>query len=151
MFYPTEFLNTINSSGLPPHLLQLKKGQPIILLRNVCPAYGLCNGTRLICRNFFSRLIEAEIAIGPRAGQIVYIPRMPLVQSESQLPFDLKRIQFPIRPAFAMTINKAQGQTFNFVGLWLEEPVFSHGQLYVALSRVSSRDNIKLNVVISRI
>ena len=71
---------------------------------------------------------------------------MPLIHSESNLPFDFKRVQFPIRPAFAMSINKAQGQTLSFVGLWLEDPVFSHGQLYVALSRVSSRDNLKISL-----
>ena len=58
----------------------------------------------------------------------------------------MKRIQFPIRPAFAMTISKSQGQTLEYVGLWLNEPLFTHGQLYVALSRVSSRNNIKISI-----
>ena len=43
--------------------------------------------------------------------------------------------QFPIRPAFAMTINKAQGQTLSKCGVLLDEPVFTHGQLYVAALR----------------
>nr|GFD47794.1 hypothetical protein [Tanacetum cinerariifolium] len=60
-FYPMEFLNSLNVSGLPPHVLRLKIGCPIILLRNLDPSDGLCNGTRLICRKFEPNLIDAEI------------------------------------------------------------------------------------------
>ncbi|RCV25517.1 hypothetical protein SETIT_5G173100v2 [Setaria italica] len=45
-YYPSEFLNTLTPNGLPPHLLKLKIGCPVILLRNIDPANGLCNGTR---------------------------------------------------------------------------------------------------------
>ena len=45
-----------------------------------------------------------------------------------------------------MTINKAQGQTLNYVGLCLTEPVFMHGQLYVALSRVTDGANLRMIV-----
>ncbi len=58
------------------------------------------------------------------------------------MPFQLVRHQFPIRLAFAMTINKAQGQTIPYMGLDLRNPVFAHGQLYVALSRVQAKKNI---------
>jgi ATP-dependent DNA helicase PIF1 len=46
-----------------------------------------------------------------------------------------------------MTVNKAQGQTIPTVGVYLLEPVFSHSQLYVALSRATARSNIKILVV----
>jgi len=95
-------------------------------------------------KKFFHKIIHAEIAVGAYSGQQVYITRMPLTPSDTDLPFAMKRIQFPIRPAFAMTINKSQGQTLEFVGLWLDQPLFTHGQLYVALSRVSSPNNNKI-------
>jgi ATP-dependent DNA helicase PIF1 len=46
-----------------------------------------------------------------------------------------------------MTVNKAQGQTILNAGIYLPEPVFSHGQLYVALSRSTSRKNVKILVI----
>ena len=131
---------------MPPHKLELKEGQPIILLRNVDPVQGLCNGTRLICKRFYGRIIHANIAIGEQKGNDVFISKKPLTPSDTDLPFDMKRIQYPIRPAFAMTISKSQGQTLEYVGLRLNEPLFTHGQLYVAMSRVSSRKNIKISM-----
>ena len=85
-------------------------------------------------------VIDAEIATGSHVGKRVFIPRITLSPSEDgfQMPFKLKRRQFPVQLAFAMTINKAQSQTLGRMGLFLPTPVFSHGQLYVALSRVGS-------------
>lgn len=86
--------------------------------------------------------MECEIAIGRHAGKRVLIPRIPITPSDSNLPFQFTRVQFPLQLSFAMSINKAQGQTMKTVGLHLVTPVFSHGQLYVALSRAMSRENI---------
>uniref|UniRef100_A0A453CJW6 ATP-dependent DNA helicase n=1 Tax=Aegilops tauschii subsp. strangulata TaxID=200361 RepID=A0A453CJW6_AEGTS len=147
-YYPAEFLNSLTPNGLPPHILKLKINCPIILLRNIDPASGLCNGTRLIVRGFMRNAIDAEIVLGQHASKRVFLPRIPLCPSDDEMfPFRFKRKQFPVRLSFAMTINKAQGQTIPNVGVYLPEPVFSHGQLYVALSRATSRSNMKILTV----
>jgi ATP-dependent DNA helicase PIF1 len=142
--FPVEFLNSLTPSGLPPHKLILKKGAIVILLRNLDNKNGLCNGTRLIVRQCSPRVIEAEIATGKNSGKIVFLPRIPMDSSDGDLPFVFRRRQFPVKLAFAMSINKAQGQTMNKVGIYLQSEVFSHGQLYVALSRVTNVDNLVL-------
>jgi len=64
--------------------------------------------------------------------------------SKTDWPFVLCRRQFPIRVAFAMTINKSQGQTLNNVGVYLPSSIYSHGQLYIVISQVTSNANIKI-------
>ncbi len=109
----------------------------MILLQNM-PG-GLINGTRLIVVKLMQHIIDAEIATRPDKGRRVFIPCLNITPSNTKkMPFTLRQRQFPLRPAFAMTINKAQGQTLQTVGVYLPKPVFCHGQLYVAFSRCSS-------------
>ena len=144
--YPVEYLNSLNLSGLPPHRLNIKTGAPIMLMRNLDPVRGHCNGTRYVVSHITGRYIEAHIACGEYAGNKLLIPRIPLIPTDAGLPFTLRRRQFPVRPAFAMSVNKAQGQTLQRVGVLLDEPVFTHGQLYVAASRCGQRQNIRFYV-----
>lgn len=142
--YPVEYLNSLNLSGMPPSKLNLKIGCPIMLLRNLASSQGLCNGSRLIITRLTDHVIEARILFGDHAGNLVFIPRITLTSSPTVLPFMFKRRQFPVRVAFAMTINKSQGQSLKHVGLDLRISVFTHGQLYVALSRCTSPLSIKI-------
>jgi ATP-dependent DNA helicase PIF1 len=114
-----------------------------MLMRNIDQANGLCNGTRLKVRKLGNNVFECTILTGTNIGDIVLIPRMSMITDNLNLPFKFKRRKFPVSICFCMTINKSQGQTLSVVGLYLSRPVFSHGQLYIALSRVKSKQELR--------
>ena len=145
--FNTEYLNTLAPSGLPAHRLFLKTGMPLMLIRNLNPKMGLCNGTKLIFNKVHkNHLLECTIAGGEFNSRKVLIPRITLKPKDREFSFEWSRRQFPVRVCFAMTINKSQGQTLQNIGIWLNDYCFAHGQLYVAVSRVGSPSKIKFAI-----
>ena len=152
-FFTTEALNAMNHARLPPHILNLKVNCIVMLLKNLDPAGGLCNGTRLVVKEVKKNILVCthlaeECEWRNKNGkkpETVAIPRLPCDGDAKDLTIDFVRQQFPVRLSFAMTINKSQGQTLRRVGLDVSQsPCFSHGHLYVAMSRVCSRNDIKI-------
>ena len=128
--YSIYFLNSFNPSS---HILLLKRGAVVMLLKNL----------DLVIKNIFRHLLDVEILSGYYRG---YLPKMLFQPSDSGFPYMLKRLQFPIRLAFSVTINKPQGQTFDKVGIFLDRPCFFNGQLYVEFSRARAFTDIKVKL-----
>jgi len=148
-----ENIATKTPTGFPHHKLELKVGSIVILIRNISIPDGLCNGTRLIVEQLDDHVITCRVletsksSNGPRViGKSFDFPRYRFMyepERGASTPYlRYSRLQFPFKLGYAMTINKAQGQTLNRVGVVLSSNVFSHGQLYVALSRARSILNI---------
>lgn len=148
--FTPDFLNSIKTSGLPNHYLRLRIGTPVMLIRNIDPNDGLCNGTRLQIIQLANHILQAKVITGTRVGEKVWLHRLLLSPTDSKLPFKMRRRQFPLKVAFEMTINKSQGKTLAKVGLLLPRPIFSHGQLYVVVSRVKSRKRLKILITDKR-
>lgn len=128
--YPTEFLNTIDDPTMSLHRLRLKL-RCTLIHREAC-AKGRASGLIF----YFPTMLQVTvISQGTFFGDKHILRRISLYPSQSRLPFRFKRLQFPVRLAFAMTINKAQGQTLDLVGFYLPNQLAAHGLLYVTLSQ----------------
>lgn len=139
-------IEELRYQGMPLHQLNIAVGSPILLLRNIDKKRGLCNGTRLRVTKLLTNSIIAVILNGNKAniGTTVAIPRIDFQskKNDTSLNVSFVRRQFPVTLAYAISINKSQGQTIERVGIYLPQPVFTHGMLTVAMSRVTNPDNL---------
>jgi len=81
--FQQEFLNSIAQGSNPPHILKVEKGAPLMLLRNIDPIYGLCNGTQLLCRGLFKNMLDVEILTGSNVGKRAFLPKIKLKTNAS--------------------------------------------------------------------
>ena len=129
---PSEVLNSTSRPGLPPHKLILKPGCLVMCMRNL--SREVCNGTKLQVQSCKQYLLDCKILTGPGKGKIITIPRIKLTDNNTPNTFILRRKQFPVCLAYAITIDKSQGQSLEHVGVSLTSECFAHGQLYTAIS-----------------
>lgn len=118
----------------------------MMLVRNMNVAACLCNGTRVIVCHHSRHEVFVRV-LGARRGdpnEYAGIPRVTLYSKPEVASYRFKRKQFPLRPSFAMTVNKGQGRTLSCVGVDLRNPAFAHGQCYVAFSRATSPKGVKV-------
>lgn len=139
----SDVMNGFTSNGVPHHELVLKVDDICIVLRNLSKRYGLATNTRVRILHITESCIRVQtINDHPKTA---YIPR---IRFKFRLPFaesfDIMRTQFPLRLAYSMTFNKSQGQTIERVLVDTTVPPFSHGHTYVALSRVTRYDSIRI-------
>ncbi|OWZ15154.1 LOW QUALITY PROTEIN: Helitron helicase [Phytophthora megakarya] len=142
-FFEPKVLHAVNLNGNPPHKLMLKKGIPIMMMRNLNPDLGPCNGTRLRIEDLKDHVTHATIMTGERKGQHVLFPRIVFISDNdaSDIPFRLRRKAFPVQSAFAVPSTKPKAKRFSTSGcIW---QLHASRMLYVALSRVSERSSFK--------
>jgi hypothetical protein len=106
--YPTRYLNSVDLSGLPPSKLHFKVGCPIMLLLNIIPKCGICNGSQLIMTRLSDRVLETCILMNMHVGETTFVPRITLQPTTFEIPFKFIQIQFHLKVAFIVTINKSQ-------------------------------------------
>ena len=145
--WPMETIENLVIPGMPKHELRLKKHTVVMCMRNINPACGLRNGTKLVVEDISSLWLRCRIISDiPQRGDVVNICRIRFTydasKPRSKSPVSFIRLQFPLQVCYAMTINKAQGQTLPYLGIYLPDPVFAHGQLYTGFSRSGKRENI---------
>lgn len=141
-----DYMSSVTSTDLQSPTLKICRGMIMMLIRNISVANGLCNGTRVIVLHHSRREVYVRV-LGIRDGDrshFASIPRVTLNSKGRNTGYPFARKQFPLRPCFAMTISKSQGQTLQSVGIDLCTTAFLHGQCYVAFSRASSVQGIKV-------
>ncbi|MBR4238492.1 MAG: AAA family ATPase [Prevotella sp.] len=132
-----------------PEVLRLKVGAQVIFCRNN-PNSGYMNGT--IAK--VSALEEDKIIVRLENGGEIEVQKVSWENVESQYNRETRKMesnvigsftQYPIKLAWAITIHKSQGMTFDRMHFDLSRGTFQAGQAYVAISRMRSLNGLTLS------
>jgi hypothetical protein len=145
-----EYVARHTPPGLPPFSLTVKTNGVFRLMRNYSVDHQLVKNARVVVTDaghhiITVRLLGTGAPVSLDAGQEFILPRISFSHQLSS-GHTLLRHQFPLAPAYCTTFHSCQGLTYNCIGIDLTLPVFTHGQLYTALSRVRQRRDAKVCV-----
>jgi ATP-dependent DNA helicase PIF1 len=152
--YMAQTTGTINPRQIPAEsVLSLKEEAQVMFVKND-PQQRYVNGTLGVVKGFTDKgvLVLPEGRTG-EASQVLVEPALWEMIRYRVHPGDSPRIehevvgsfsQIPIKPAWAITIHKSQGQSYDRVIIDLGGGAFEFGQTYVALSRCRSLEGISL-------
>jgi hypothetical protein len=127
-------------NGVPDHRIVLKKGDLCFIMRTLNRKEKLSNNTRVIIRDIYRYSIKVDtISQHPKT---FLIPRIKFKVKLRFGGFEIVRTQFPLWLEYAMTKNKSQGQAIPFSLNDIRNPPFSHGHLYVSMSRANDVDQV---------
>ena len=134
-----EFLHSLKSPGVPDHNLELKLNCLCLVMRSISVQDHVVNNTKVILRDLGRKYINVEILSEHRQ---VLLPRIVFRFTLPRSGVTVERRQFPLRPCYAIMVNKVQGQMLRRICYDVREHPFAHGQLYVGTSRVWNRRDI---------
>ena len=139
--FAADNLQSITNANMPVHALTLRVGMPVMCMQNLDVANGICNGTTMIVERLGENVVWCRV--NTRFGQRLQ-PFAPTRFAYDSNGFKFTRIQLPLRVAFAVTVNRAQGGTYDYVAYHSLHQIWAHGTLFVAVTRVTSPDGLTI-------
>ena len=129
--YTDEYIASLQLSGVPPATLLLKKHGRYMITKNYDIKRGVVNGTLIEMLHYSRHMVQVQLLTGTQKGRVIQLPRCSshVSTENSGLPFAFERVQFPVIPAYCVSVHKSQGQSLDIVGLWIDQDCFAHGQL----------------------
>ena len=138
-----DLLAVLKEPGVPPHALHLKEGAMCSIMRNLSVDKGLVKNARVVIQKLLYHCVAVRL-LQSDDQEVYHLPRITFRFSPKGTNFEVSRRQLPLRLCYASTMNSSQGLTLDRAVVNLQCPVFAHGQLYTAFSRVRRQADIRI-------